>query len=151
MDKVIYNLTKEVFDSYEKESNARLSFLDRLLTISGVLFGVLVSLYPKQPQSFECRLSFFLGVSLLVLGILMISTGQYRTVYQLQTLQKGLQDETESVLRENRFPKTSFPNQEPSFRSARNWDMYSWYFNHFATNLILARTLSRFCISSTNF
>lgn len=108
MDKVIYNLTKEVFDSYEKESNARLSFLDRLLTISGVLFGVLVSLYPKQPQSFECRLSFFLGVSLLVLGILMISIGRYRTVYQLQTLRKGLQDETESVLRENRLPKNVF-------------------------------------------
>lgn len=108
MENIIYKLTKEILDVCEKEANARLSFLDRLLTISGVLFGVLVSLYPKQPQSFECRLFFFLGVSLLVVGILLTSIGRYRAVYQWQTLRRRLRDETISVWNEYRLPKSVF-------------------------------------------
>lgn len=108
MENIIYKLAHETLDVTEKETNARLSFLDRLITISGVLFGVLVSLYPKEPQSFECRLSFFLGVLSLVLGILMISIARYCAVYQLRSLRQRLLDEIENVLKYDRLPRNVF-------------------------------------------
>lgn len=115
MENIIYKLAQKALDISEKETNARLSFLDRLLTISGVLFGVLVSLYPKEPQSFECRLSFFLGVLSLVLGILMTSIGRYCAVYQLRSLRKRLLDEIENVLKYGRLPGNVFSKSETFF------------------------------------
>lgn len=85
-----------------KLQKARTRFCRNLLVVSGSLFGILVSLHRTTETNLPARLSFFLSLLLLGLGILSIAISLFLDINIQEHLKKKRLDEIEQAMYENR-------------------------------------------------
>lgn len=85
-----------------KLRKARTQFCRNLLVVSGSLFGILVSLHRTTETNLPARLSFFLSLLLLGLGILSIAISLFLDIDIQEHLKKERLDEIQQAMCENR-------------------------------------------------
>ncbi len=73
---------KEISEEMNKSTEKSIEWLYRILFLSATLFGILISLHSKSPDSQLQNLCFAISIVLLAAGILLLSTALY-SVYKL--------------------------------------------------------------------
>lgn len=89
------SMNRQIFES-------RKQLHQTLLVASGSLFGILISLHDKTETNLLCRLSFFLSLVLIGLGILTIAITLFQEIDGLQRLKSKYLDEVKQAADESR-------------------------------------------------
>lgn len=92
----------EVIPVQNQLDESRKLLHQNLLVASGSLFGILISLHDSTGASLPCRLSFFLSLLLLGIGILAISMALHSDIGFLTQLKTKYLDEVEQARNEFR-------------------------------------------------
>lgn len=114
-DEQLKTYLNEIKDINEKALKEHSAFLDRLLILVGTLFGILLSLFPKNGLPLECSYSFLFGISFLSIGILSLSVARFRIVSIYRNLWTRSLDEVIRANMEIRQPISLLPEYKKSF------------------------------------